>query len=170
MWDNQEAEYSGAIMDTMLNAPRQAVLLAGGVAFGSTDRMSDAEARFWSRVDKSDACWMWQGPTERAGYGRVYWKGKTRYAHRVSFELSRGPIPDGLDIDHLCRNRGCVNPAHLDPVTHEENCRRSPVIMERPGVGKCGHVLDYTGPDGRRGCRKCRYEAVKRWRERMVSA
>jgi len=78
-----------------------------------------------------DDCWDWIGSTYHDGYGIVcigsIWDGNrtTRRAHRVIYELLKGPIPEGLVLDHLCRNRKCVRPYHLEPVTQEENLRRS---------------------------------------------
>ncbi len=83
--------------------------------------------RFWVKVDRSggpDACWPWLAKTEREGYGRVWWKGRSELSHRVSYELTLGAIPDGAHLDHLCRTRYCVNPQHLDPVTMAENIAR----------------------------------------------
>lgn len=84
---------------------------------------------FWANVDRSDptACWLWRG---RAGcYGVFFFYenrvGRSVGAHRIAYELANGPIPPGLDIDHLCMVRGCVNPAHLEPVTRSENVRRA---------------------------------------------
>jgi hypothetical protein len=65
-------------------------------------------------------CWTWTGKTTKAGYGTY----RDQLAHRLVYEQLHAPIPDGLELDHLCRNPPCVNPAHLDPVTHPENCRR----------------------------------------------
>lgn len=76
--------------------------------------------RFWSKVDRSGDCWLWMGTRGPSGYG--YYSG--RRAHRLSYEDMVGPIPDGLVMDHLCRNPPCVNPAHLEPVTTLENTRR----------------------------------------------
>jgi hypothetical protein len=81
--------------------------------------------QFWSNVDKkSDECWTWSGATQR-GYGMLHFEGKTQRAHRVSYTLSIGPIPDGLVIDHLCRNKRCVRPSHLEPVTQSVNVTRA---------------------------------------------
>ncbi|AKY03535.1 HNH endonuclease [Streptomyces phage Hydra] len=82
-------------------------------------------ARFWNKVSVSESgCWEWAAYRDRHGYGAFYWEGKDRRAHRVSFSVLSRPIPDGMEIDHLCRNRSCVNPAHLEPVTQTENIDR----------------------------------------------
>lgn len=77
--------------------------------------------RFWSHVDKSGDCWPWTGRIDGTGYGKVAWFGKARLAHRVAYEVTRGPIPAGMHIDHICRNRRCVNPDHLRLATNKQN-------------------------------------------------
>ena len=76
--------------------------------------------RFWAKVRKTDSCWEWTGATFR-GYGVFRSQGKARTAHRLSYEWANGPIPDGLEVDHMCFNRGCVNPAHLRLLEHGAN-------------------------------------------------
>lgn len=95
-------------------------------------RISD-EQRFKDKVDQANPsdCWIWQGKDTGTGYGQFYVPDRRVLAHRWSYEHFVGPIPDGLHIDHLCRNRACVNPKHLEPVTAAENVRRAYLARER---------------------------------------
>jgi hypothetical protein len=75
-------------------------------------------------VDLVTGCWLWNGACEKGGYGRKQYKGNSRPAHKVYYEKAYGPVPPGMELDHLCRTRNCVNPAHLEPVSRAENVRR----------------------------------------------
>ena len=89
-----------------------------------TRHFGDDRQRVLSKVARdANGCWLWTGAL-LDGYGIVKVGGGVRRAHRVVFEFERGPIPDGLELDHLCRVRRCVNPDHLEPVTKAENIRR----------------------------------------------
>lgn len=124
-----------------------------------TDTLVD---RFWVKVAVvHNECWMWLGSKTSAGYGNLYvGPQKWDYAHRVSYEIARGPIPEGLVLDHLCRNRSCVNPDHLEPVPQRINLMRGLAPYGLRGTCKHGHdVTDqanvYTRPNGQRQCRVC---------------
>lgn len=120
------------------------------------------EDRFWAKVDTSGECWLWTAATHHDGYG-TFWvreDQQLRRAHRYAYELLVGPIPDGLDLDHLCRVRACVNPAHLEPVTRSENVRRGAGGVLQPPRTHCKHGHEFTQENtyenrGKRFCRQC---------------
>lgn len=153
-----------------------------GVSLSPVKRIPKTEPeRFWAKVTKTETCWVWKSPEPVTGYGRFWgtWRGEPAYvgAHRYSYELHVGPIPDGLVIDHLCRNRACVNPSHLEPVTMGENVDRgiSPIALNLAKT-HCprGHEYNsdntYMTPKGARDCRTCRADAARRYREKKVGA
>lgn len=123
-------------------------------------------------VDPVTGCWLWQRALsdysrEGSGYGQFQLRGVNIKAHRYSYEAFVGPIPDGLHIDHLCRIRRCVNPAHLEPVTCLENVRRSPITHGKEPRCPQGHDYDAVNTiwhKGRRYCRLCRDARNFLWR------
>ncbi len=134
-----------------------------------------------ARVAVAGSCWQWTGGTNGVGYGTVTWRGARGYSHRLMFERCVGPIPAGMVLDHLCRNTLCCNPEHLEPVTHAENIRRSPLVGAKR---VCVYGHDYTPentyvtPAGARQCLECsrrrgrelrarRSESERRAREEM---
>lgn len=123
------------------------------------------EPRLMSKVefDPNSGCWLWSAALQDGGYGTISKRRDggdghtTALAHRVSYKHFVGPIPDNLGLDHKCRTRCCINPAHLEPTTQLENIRRSPLHGAAKTNCKRGHELPERDsvPDGRRRCRIC---------------
>lgn len=132
--------------------------------------------RFWKYVvpEPNSGCWLWDGGYNSKGYGRLYVgsvvdsTARQALAHKLAFEMYRGEVPEGLELDHLCRVTACVNPLHLEPVTHAENIRRSRLgkVETNPAAKvnkekthcKRGHLLSGENVyrhDGKRHCRLC---------------
>ncbi len=126
--------------------------------------------RFWSKVDKTESCWNWIAGKDSKGYGSFWLAPTMRVAHRISYEMARGDIPIGLELDHLCRNRGCVNPDHLEPVTHYVNVLRAPLAVGTLNSAKthCPAGHEYTpentsfGGRGGRVCKECKRAQSRR--------
>lgn len=135
--------------------------------------------RWREQVEKTDACWLWIGAKQSGGYGRFKAEGgragKVVLVHRWTYEHFVGPIPDGLTIDHLCRNTSCVNPAHMEPVTREVNAWRGNTNKDKTHCAY-GHELTpenvYVAPKRptTRDCRKCRKARRRARYERDVQA
>lgn len=125
------------------------------------------EEWFWTKVEKTGSCWLWRGQLDAYGYGMVrdprWGKTGTRKAHRLSYAMCIGEIPQGLDLDHLCRVRHCVNPAHLEPVTRRTNLLRGQTIpAANAAKTHCPKGHPYMGHNliqkaSGRLCRECQY-------------
>ena len=134
--------------------------------------------RFWAKVEITPSCWLWTGAINSHGYGNIGLggvNGGTASAYCVAYQLLVGPIPEGMELDHLCRNTRCVNPDHLEPVTHRENLLRGRTVA---GVNSrkthCVHGHKYTLentrliPKGKR-CRECdRLRCLARYKARKA--
>lgn len=128
--------------------------------------------RLSQRTRRDGECLRWTGTHTPAGYGQMSLQGRKVGVHRIAYELAKGPIPPGLEVDHLCGVRDCVNPDHLEAVTHRENLLRSDNdIIRRIGATECieGHPFSgenlYVFPDGRRACRACARRATQDWKK-----
>jgi len=115
--------------------------------------------RLFDKMDVTPDCWRWKRPNRQLGYGYVFFEGKHVPAHRIVYTFLVGPIADGLEIDHLCRVRACVNPDHLEPVTHAENIRRSPTAAPAVNARRTHCLRHPAEPLSRtghgRGCAIC---------------
>lgn len=141
-----------------------------------TRTTKQVEERFWSCVEPepNTGCWLWAGTANRRGYGRFTGRDRRMQAHRFAYELLIGPIPQGLELDHLCRVTCCVNPDHLEPVTHKVNVLRglSPTAdcAQRVSCPR-GHPYDEQNTHwrrgGRRACKRCKHLMTAAWRRRV---
>lgn len=125
-----------------------------------------------------EVCWVWSGAPNTSGYGMLRIDRKTsQLAHRVGYELLVGPIPEGLQLDHLCRNRLCVNPAHLEPVDSRTNTLRGETLAARQAAQThCVHGHPFSGENltvtrfGKRRCNTCNRERAREQRARIVAS
>lgn len=143
-------------------------------ARGNRARWGTRRERLLARIRPQETgCWEWDGFHDERGYARV----SSDRVHRLTFEEFVGPIPEGLEIDHLCRNPGCVNPGHLEPVTHAENVRRGLGGAYHRSLTECPHGHPYDEANtrvyrGMRYCKRCRVanERDRRARRRAEAA
>lgn len=129
------------------------------------------EALFWSKVNKTKTCWLWMGYINKDGYGEYTSPAlTTRLVHRISYALDKGELPT-LPLDHLCRNKNCVHPDHLEPVSHKTNIRRSDAGLNSARKTHCpqGHPYDESNTlryAGKRYCRECKNSRAREARKR----
>ena len=131
-----------------------------------------AEQRFFDKVapEPNSGCWLWCGTGTMGGYGQFWDGGKLVLAHRWAYTYFTQEVPEGLDLDHLCRVRCCVNPAHLEPVTRKENCRRAPTSPLNRDHCINGHPYNEKNlriaVAGDRRCRECKNQQDREYRVR----
>lgn len=141
--------------------------------------MRDAKERFKEKyIISKNGCWVWNSPLRPDGYGQFSFEGLPRLAHRWSYEQTKGNVPEGLELDHLCRNRACVNPDHLEAVTRTGNTKRGnlhKVLRARwKKITHCpqGHPYNkrntYISKAGTRACKMCKLESQRRRRKAAV--
>jgi hypothetical protein len=134
------------------------------------------EERLFSRCKENEAgCWIWTGAKAGTGYGHIVVKGRGRPAHRVMYEFLIADVPEGLDLDHLCRTRDCVNPWHLEPVTRRVNIIRGEKPAMNSGKTHCprGHAYDESNTivyRGSRFCLACKRERGREYQRRKREA
>ena len=140
-----------------------------------TTRQSES-CRFWLKVSKTENCWIWTASKDQNGYGMFKSARVMVRSHRWAYEEQFGQIPEGLVLDHLCRNTSCVNPAHLEVVTNDENLERGWGRRIKTGwVNICANGHEYTAentyinPLGRKVCRACSAESRLRYQERKAA-
>jgi hypothetical protein len=131
----------------------------------------------YSKDDADLGCRVWTGGIKgSSGYGNVWDGEKSVSAHRLSYETFVGPIPDGMHIDHLCRNRSCIKPSHLDVVTNAENAKRGLTSVHNMMKTYCPAGHPYSGanlyvlPSGSRACKECSRERGRAYRLRLAAA
>lgn len=128
---------------------------------------TDACSR-WKRFP----CLIWTGHLSKIGYASTRFRGIQCLAHRAAYVKAKGEIPDGLELDHLCGNRACIQPEHLDPVTHAVNVRRGKAAELKRAITSCPHGHKYIAANtvidkkGKRGCKTCNVIHARAYRKR----
>lgn len=128
----------------------------------------------WRRVKKTETCWIWTGGVNGSrkdrgdGYGRVRYQKRHRYVHVLTWEWANGTVPPGKELDHKCRTVLCVNPDHLEPVSHQTNCQRGLAGNYNKVKTHCqrGHLYDEEGTRwsrGKRYCKRCEHDIYKNY-------
>lgn len=146
------------------------------IASSDFNELELVKARFWSKVDPSIGtreCWEWLGTKTSGGYGNFFMQGKWFTAHRLSYSWCRKEVTEGLTLDHICRNRACVNPLHLRELTLVENVmigESPPAKNARKTLCQKGHELSgknlyVNARTGYRSCRRCSADAQMRYRK-----
>ena len=128
----------------------------------------DLLSRFWDKVEIQDGgCWKWLGATNNQGYGEFSINHKMVRAHRFSYQIHESTIPEGLVIDHKCRNVWCVNPKHLEPVTNKENLNRGRSANREKTHCMKGHEYNQINTyyhNNNRHCRTCKLDNTRKYR------
>lgn len=135
--------------------------------------------RLWQKVEKTETCWLWTGSGNGHGYGQIGQGDRKFYVHRLAYEWLVGPIAEGMQVDHLCMVRRCVNPDHMEIVTPKVNANRGygQCVTAALQLAKthCKHGHEYTPEntriDKKRGirlCRTCEADTRRRWREKHI--
>lgn len=112
--------------------------------------------RFWDKVLKTDTCWVWIGKLSDQGYGILTdYETKQYRAHLLAWTWENGPVPDGLELDHLCRNRACVRVSHLEAVTHKTNMERGANAQATHCANGHPRTPENTGINSKEGWKRC---------------
>lgn len=131
------------------------------------------EGRFWDKVEKTETCWLWTSTVNSKGYAHFKLQNRQKTAHRLAYLLTGASLSEELHLDHLCRNRRCVNPAHMEPVSHRENILRGEglaAVNARKETAMCGHPFNEDIGKGHRRCRECylKYQRAYRAARRLA--